>query len=93
MQCAVPALRFEPYQCAFHSLQRSNSLAYIDYVLLQQFVYIRAGSLSLMSEVSQAPHFVLAKPKFLTAKDELQPFLVRIVISAVAVGPADGLWQ
>ena len=93
MQSAVLALRFEPYQCVFHLLQRSNSLAYIDYVLLQQFVYVSASRLFLMSEVSQPPHFVLAKSKFLTAKDELQPFLVRIVIAAVAVGPTDGLWQ
>ena len=93
MQSAVLALRFEPYQRALHSLQRSNSLAYIVDMLLQQFVYVSAGRLLLMSEVSQSPHLVLAKSKFLTAKDELQPFLVRVFIAAVAVRQTCGLWQ
>ncbi len=93
MQSAVLALRFEPYKRALHSLQRSNSLSHIIYVLFQQFVYVSAGRLFSMSEISQSPHFVLAKSKFLAAKDELQPFLVRVFIAAIAVRPTDGLWQ
>ncbi len=93
MQSAVLALRFEPYKRALHSFQRSNSLVHIAYVLFQQFVYVSAGRLFLMSEISQSPYFVLAKSKFLTAKDELQPFPVRVLIAAIAVGPTDCSWQ
>jgi len=93
VESAVLALRFEPYQRALHSLQRSNSLSHIVHVFFQQFVYISAGRLFLMSEISQSPYFVLAKSKFLTAKDELQPFLVRVFIAAIAVRPTDCSWQ
>ena len=93
MQSAVLALRFEPHKRALHSLQLSNSLANFVDVLLQQFVYVSAGRLLLMGEVSQSPHFDLAEPKFLATKDEPQPFLVRVVIAAVTVCPTSGLWQ
>ena len=93
MQSAVFALRFEPYKRALHSLQRSNSLAHIVYVLFQQYVYVSAGRLFLMSQISQSPHFALTKSKFFTAEDELQPFLMRVIIAAIAVRPTDGLWQ
>lgn len=93
MQSAVLALRLQAYKRALHSPQLSNSLSHIAYVLFQQFVYVSAGRLFLMSEISQSPHFALAKSKFLTAKDELQPLLVRVFIAAIAVRPTDGLWQ
>ena len=92
MQGAVLALRFEPYKRALHSLQCSNFLAHIVYVLSQQFVYVSTGRLLLMGEVSQSPHFVLAKSKFLTAKDKLQPFAVRVFIASIAVCLTGGLW-
>lgn len=92
MQSTVLALGFEPYKRALHSLQSPNSLAHVVDVRFQQFVYVGAGRLLLVSEVSQSPDFVLAKSKFLTAKDELQPFPVRVFIAAVAVRPTNGLW-
>jgi len=92
VKCAVSALRFEPNEGAFHSFQLADSFLHVGYVFFQQFVNGSAGRLLLMSEISQSPHFVLVKSEFTATKDELQPFLVRVLIAAIAVRATGGRW-